>query len=57
MVESKEEKYKINALHKKIDSDEMAEIPLGAESAGTFEDVCSLPGIAGSIGKGKRIFH
>lgn len=33
--ESKEEKYKINALHKKIDSDEMAEIPLGAESAGT----------------------
>ena len=28
---SAEEKYKINALHKMIDSDEMAEIPLGLE--------------------------
>ena len=33
--EDKEEKYKINALHKKIDSDKFAEIPLGQESAGT----------------------
>ena len=38
--ESKEDKYKINALHKMIDSDKMAEIPLGAESAGIIEDVC-----------------
>jgi hypothetical protein len=36
-AESKEERYKINALHKMIDSDEMEEIPLGLESAGTLK--------------------
>ena len=54
--ESKEEKYKINALHKKIDSDEMAEIPLGAESAGTLKMFCSLSGITGGIRKGSVFF-
>ena len=34
--DSKEEKYKIYALHKMIGSDEMAEIPLELESAGTL---------------------
>ena len=33
--ESKEDTYKINALHKMIDSEEMAENPLSLESAGT----------------------
>ena len=35
--EGKEEKYKINALHKKMDSEEMALLPLGLESAGTLK--------------------
>ena len=35
--DSKEDAYKINVLHKKLDSDEMAELPLGMESAGTLK--------------------
>ncbi len=35
--DSKEEKYLIDALHKKIGSDEMAKIPLTHESAGTLK--------------------
>ena len=34
---NKEERYKINSLHKMINSDKMAEIPLGLESAGTLK--------------------
>ncbi len=34
---SKEERYLIDALHKKIGSDEMAKIPLSNESAGTLK--------------------
>ena len=35
--DSKEEIYMIDALHKKIDSEEMAKIPLANESAGTLK--------------------
>ena len=35
--DSKEPTYKINSIHKKIDSDEVTEIPLGMESAGTLK--------------------
>lgn len=35
--DTKEETYLIDALHKKIGSDEMAKIPLSHESAGTFK--------------------
>lgn len=35
--DSKEERYMIDALHKKIDSEEMAKIPLAHESAGTLK--------------------
>ena len=40
--ETKEDTFKISALHKMIDSDEMAEIPLGLESAGTIKIMHSL---------------
>ena len=54
--ESKEEKYKINALHKKIDSDEMAEIPLGAESAGTLKMFALYPELQEVLEKGSVFF-
>lgn len=54
--ESKEEKYKINALHKKIDSNEMAEIPLGAESAGTLKMFALYPELQEVLEKGSVFF-
>lgn len=54
--ESNEEKYKINALHKKIDSDEMAEIPLGAESAGTLKMFALYPELQEVLEKGSVFF-
>lgn len=54
--ESKEEKYKINALHKKIDSDEMAEIPLGMESAGTLKMFALYPELQEVLEKGSVFF-
>ena len=54
--DSKEEKYKINALHKKIDSDEMAEIPLGAESAGTLKMFALYPELQEVLEKGSVFF-
>lgn len=54
--DSKEEKYKINALHKKIDSDEMAEIPLGAESAGTLKLFALYPELQEVLEKGSVFF-
>lgn len=54
--ESKEEKYKISALHKKIDSDEMAEIPLGAESAGTLKMFALYPELQEVLEKGSVFF-
>jgi len=35
--EGKENSYKVTAIHNKIDSDQVAEIPLGDESAGTLK--------------------
>lgn len=52
----KEESYKINALHKKIDSDEMAEIPLGLESAGTLKMFALYPELQDVLEKGSVFF-
>jgi AAA15 family ATPase/GTPase len=54
--DSKEDKYKINALHKKIDSDEMAEIPLVMESAGTLKMFALYPELQEVINKGSVFF-
>ncbi|MBR1693060.1 MAG: ATP-binding protein [Lachnospiraceae bacterium] len=54
--ESKEERYKINALHKKIDSEEMAEIPLGLESAGTLKMFALYPELQEVLKKGSVFF-
>ena len=55
-AESKEERYKINALHKMIDSDEMAEIPLGLESAGTLKMFALYPKLQEVLEKGSVFF-
>lgn len=54
--DSKEDKYKINALHKKIDSDEMAEIPFVMESAGTLKMFALYPELQEVINKGSVFF-
>ncbi|MBE5994134.1 MAG: ATP-binding protein, partial [Paenibacillaceae bacterium] len=54
--DSKEGKYKINALHKKIDSDEMAEIPFAMESAGTLKMFALYPELQEVINKGSVFF-
>lgn len=54
--DSREGKYKINALHKKIDSDEMAEIPLYLESAGTLKMFALYPELQEVINKGSVFF-
>lgn len=54
--ESKEEKYKINALHKKIHSEKMAEIPLGLESAGTLKMFSLYPELQEVLKKGSVFF-
>ena len=54
--DAKEEKYKINALHKMIDSDEMAEIPLGLESAGTLKMFALYPELQEVLEKGSLFF-
>ena len=53
---SVEEKYRINALHKKIDSEEMAEIPLGLESAGTLKMFALYPELQEVLEKGSVFF-
>lgn len=53
---SVEERYKINALHKMIDSDEMAEIPLGWESAGTLKMFALYPELQEVLEKGSVFF-
>lgn len=53
---SVEEKYKINALHKMIDSDEMAEISLGLESAGTLKMFALYPELQEVLEKGSVFF-
>lgn len=54
--ESKEEKYRINALHKKIHSEKMAEIPLGSESAGTLKMFSLYPELQEVLKKGSVFF-
>ena len=54
--DSKEESFKINALHKKIDSDEMAELPLSLESAGTLKMFALYPELQEVLDKGSVFF-
>lgn len=54
--ESKEERYKIDALHKKIDSDEMASLPLELESAGTLKMFALYPDLQEVLEKGSVFF-
>lgn len=54
--DSKEDLYLINALHKKIDSDEMAEIPLSMESAGTLKMFALYPELQEVLEKGSVFF-
>lgn len=51
-----DEKYNINALHKMIDSDEMAEIPLAMESAGTLKMFSLYPELQEVLNKGSVFF-
>ena len=55
-TETKEEIYKISALHKKIDSDEFAAIPLGMESAGTLKMFALYPELQDVLEKGSVFF-
>lgn len=54
--DKKEERYKINALHKKTDSNEMAEIPLDLESAGTLKMFALYPELQETLNKGSVFF-
>lgn len=54
--ESKDESYTIKALHKKIDSEEMAEIPFGMESAGTLKMFALYPELQEVLEKGSVFF-
>lgn len=54
--DTKDEIYKINALHKKIDSKEMAQIPLGEESAGTLKMFALYPKLQEVLSKGSVFF-
>ena len=55
-TEIKEETYKISALHKKIDSDDFAAIPLGMESAGTLKMFALYPELQDVLEKGSVFF-
>ena len=54
--DSKEPTYKINSIHKKIDSDEVAEIPLGMESAGTLKMFALYPKLQEVLQNGSVYF-
>ena len=54
--EDKEERFTIDALHKKIDSDEMARIPLSAESAGTLKMFALYPELQAVLECGSVFF-
>lgn len=54
--DSKEETYKINSLHKKIDSDTFAAIPLSMESAGTLKMFALYPELQDVLEKGSVFF-
>lgn len=55
-ADSKEEMYKISALHKKIDSDTFAAIPLSMESAGTLKMFALYPELQDVLEKGSVFF-
>ncbi len=55
--EGKEDTYKINAMHKMIDSDGMAEIPLGLESAGTLKMFALYPELQDVLERGSVFFN
>jgi AAA15 family ATPase/GTPase len=54
--DSKEEKYLIDALHKKIGSDDMAKIPLAHESAGTLKMFALYPELQDVLQNGGVFF-
>lgn len=54
--DSKEEKYLIDALHKKIGSDDMAKIPLAYESAGTLKMFALYPELQDVLQNGGVFF-
>lgn len=54
--DKKEERYKINSLHKKIGSDHMAEIPLEMESAGTLKMFALYPELQETLKNGGVFF-
>ena len=54
--DSKEPTYKINSIHKKIDSDGVAEIPLGMESAGTLKMFALYPELQEVLQNGSVYF-
>lgn len=55
-ADSKEETYKISSLHKKIDSDTFAAIPLSMESAGTLKMFALYPELLDVLEKGSVFF-
>lgn len=54
--EDREERFTIDALHKKIDCDEMARIPLSAESAGTLKMFALYPELQAVLERGSVFF-
>lgn len=54
--ETKEPTYSINAIHKIVDSDETAEIPLGMESAGTLKMFALYSELLEVISRGSVLF-
>ena len=54
--ETNEDTYKINAVHKRIDSSEVAEIPLRMESAGTLKMLALYPELQEVLEKGSVFF-
>lgn len=54
--DKKEERFKISSLHKKIDSDDMAEIPFQMESAGTLKMFALYPKLQEVLAKGRVFF-
>ena len=55
-ADSKEETYKISSLHKKIDSNTFAAIPLNMESAGTLKMFALYPELQDVLEKGSVFF-
>ncbi len=55
-ADGKEDTYKISSLHKKIDSDTFAAIPLNMESAGTLKMFALYPELQDVLEKGSVFF-